>query len=164
VEQVSRVLECCWSFSNADNSTGAILYGNAIYSIGSILIAAAAQVRSFRFMIAGRIIAALGDIATQIAQYKIFSSWFPPSSGFASTLGLELGIGKIGSFVGKSSANIIAKVSRASRFWRHIANLCVEHWQFCLGLLGRGLYVSAQSYDTEVATQLEAHSTSSGYE
>jgi len=61
-------------------------------------------------MIAGRIIAALGDIATQIAQYKIFSSWLPPSSGFASTLGLELGIGKIGSFVGKSSANVIAKV------------------------------------------------------
>lgn len=64
-------------------------------------------------MIAGRIVAALGDIATQIAQYKIFSSWFPPNSGFASTLGLELGIGKIGSFVGKSSANIIAKVSRS---------------------------------------------------
>lgn len=88
-----------------------MLYGNAIYTVGSILIAAAAQVRSFRFMIAGRVIAALGDIATQVAQYKIFSSWFPPSNGFASTLGLELGIGKIGAFVGKSSANVIAKVS-----------------------------------------------------
>lgn len=43
------------------------------------------------------------------AQYKIFSSWFPPSNGFASTVGLELGIGKIGAFVGKSTANIIAK-------------------------------------------------------
>lgn len=46
-------------------------------------------------MIFGRVILALGDIATQIAQYKIFSSWFPPSNGFASTLGLELGIGKV---------------------------------------------------------------------
>jgi hypothetical protein len=28
-------------------------------------------------------------------RYKIFSSWFPPSHGFAATLGLELGIGKV---------------------------------------------------------------------
>jgi len=45
-------------------------------------------------MICGYVILALGDIATQIAQCKIFSSWFQPSHGFASTLGLELGIGK----------------------------------------------------------------------
>ncbi|KKY27251.1 putative major facilitator superfamily transporter [Phaeomoniella chlamydospora] len=88
---------------------GAILYGNMIYSVGSILVAGAAQVRSFKFMIAGRVILALGDIATKVAQYKIFSSWFPPNNGFASTLGLELAIGKIGAFVGKSSANVIAK-------------------------------------------------------
>lgn len=54
-------------------------------------------------------IQALGDVATQVAQYKIFSSWFPPSSGFASTLAFELGIGKIGSFVGKATANVISK-------------------------------------------------------
>ncbi|TDZ21423.1 Major facilitator superfamily domain-containing protein 1 [Colletotrichum orbiculare MAFF 240422] len=88
---------------------GAMLYGNIIYSIGSILVAAAAQTRSFNFMIGGRVILALGDIATQVAQYKVFSSWFSPNNGFASTLGLELGIKKIGGFVGKSSANIIAR-------------------------------------------------------
>ncbi|PMD52312.1 major facilitator superfamily transporter [Hyaloscypha bicolor E] len=87
----------------------AILYGNVIYTVGSILVAAATTVRSYKFMIFGRVVLALGDIATQIAQYKIFSSWFPPSHGFAATLGLELGIGKIGGFVGKSTANIIAK-------------------------------------------------------
>lgn len=65
--------------------------------------------RSYKFMLGGRVILAFGDIATQVAQYKIFSSWFPPNHGFAATLGLELGIGKIGSFVGKSTANIIAK-------------------------------------------------------
>ncbi|KAJ5738438.1 hypothetical protein N7493_001593 [Penicillium malachiteum] len=86
-----------------------IVYGNIVYSLGSILVAAAAQVRSFNFMIGGRIILAFGDIATQIAQYKMFSSWFAPSNGFASTLGLELAIGKVGGFVGKSTANIIAK-------------------------------------------------------
>ncbi|KAJ5864648.1 uncharacterized protein N7529_006564 [Penicillium soppii] len=86
-----------------------IVYGNVVYTIGSILVAAATTVRSFNFMIGGRIILALGDIATQIAQYKMFSSWFPPSNGFASTLGFELAIGKIGGFVGKSTANIIAK-------------------------------------------------------
>ncbi|KAF7158672.1 hypothetical protein CNMCM6106_005462 [Aspergillus hiratsukae] len=86
-----------------------IIYGNAVYTIGSILVAAATTVRSFNFMIGGRVILALGDIATQIAQYKMFSSWFPPSNGFASTLGFELAIGKIGGFVGKSTANVIAK-------------------------------------------------------
>ncbi|KAL1607897.1 hypothetical protein SLS60_002835 [Paraconiothyrium brasiliense] len=88
---------------------GAMLYGNAIYSIGSILVAGAAQTRSYKFMIAGRVVRALGDIATQVAQYKVFSSWFAPGNGFASTLGFELGVGKIGAFAGKASANIIAK-------------------------------------------------------
>lgn len=85
-----------------------MLYGNAIYSLGAILIAAATQVRSYKFMIVGSVIQSLGDIATQVAQYKMFSSWFAPSNGFASTLGFELGLGKIGSFVGQSTANIIA--------------------------------------------------------
>ncbi|KAJ4487529.1 MFS transporter [Lentinula aciculospora] len=88
---------------------GAMLYGNAIYSIGAVLIAAATTVRSYKFMIFGTVIQAFGDIATQVAQYKVFSSWFAPSNGFASTLGFELGVGKIGSFVGKASANIIAE-------------------------------------------------------
>ncbi|GAT25696.1 MFS transporter [Aspergillus luchuensis] len=57
-------------------------------------LAAATTVRSFKFMVGGRIILSLGDIATQTAQYKMFSSWFPPSNGFASTLGFELAIGK----------------------------------------------------------------------
>ncbi|KAK7744634.1 hypothetical protein SLS53_003520 [Cytospora paraplurivora] len=87
---------------------GAILYGNAIYSVGAILIAAAAQVRSYKFMIGGVVVQAFGDIATQVAQYKMFSSWFAPSNGFASMLGFELGLGKIGSFVGKATANVIA--------------------------------------------------------
>lgn len=87
----------------------ALLYGNAVYSVGAILIAAAATVRSYKFMIVGVVIQALGDIATQVAQYKVFSSWFAPSNGFASTLGLELGLGKIGGFVGKATANIIAR-------------------------------------------------------
>ncbi|KAL4884922.1 major facilitator superfamily domain-containing protein [Aspergillus karnatakaensis] len=86
-----------------------MIYGNIVYTFGSILVAAATTVRSFNFMIGGRVILAFGDIATQIAQYKMFSSWFPPSNGFASTLGFELAIGKIGGFVGKSTANVIAK-------------------------------------------------------
>lgn len=72
-----------------------IVYGNIVYTIGSILVAAATTVRSFKFMVGGRIILSLGDIATQTAQYKMFSSWFPPSNGFASTLGFELAIGKV---------------------------------------------------------------------
>ncbi|KAH6974310.1 major facilitator superfamily domain-containing protein [Ilyonectria sp. MPI-CAGE-AT-0026] len=85
-----------------------MLWGNAVFSAGAILIAAATTVRNYKFMIFGVVVQALGDVTTQVAQYKIFSSWFPPSSGFASTLAFELGIGKIGSFVGKATANVIA--------------------------------------------------------
>lgn len=87
----------------------AMLWGNAIYTVGAIFVAAATTVRSYKFMIFGVIVQAFGDVATQVAQYKVFSSWFAPSDGFASTLGFELGIGKIGAFVGKATANIIAK-------------------------------------------------------
>lgn len=90
--------------------TGAILYGNIIYTVGSIIIGAAAQTRSYKLMIGGRVIAALGDIATQVAQYKIFSSWFPPSAGFASTLGIEYTVKRVGAFVGQVSAPQISKV------------------------------------------------------
>jgi hypothetical protein len=101
-----------------DQQQGAMLYGNILYSIGPILVAGAAQTRSYKFMMAGRVVRALGDIATQVAQYKVFSSWFAPRNGFASTLGFELGIGKIGAFAGKSSANIIAKkLGFAWVFW-----------------------------------------------
>lgn len=79
------------SYSHAEM----IVYGNIIYTLGSILVAAATTVRSFNFMIGGRIILAFGDIATQMAQYKMFSSWFAPSNGFASTLAFELAIGKV---------------------------------------------------------------------
>ncbi|QGI85736.1 hypothetical protein CEK25_012465 [Fusarium fujikuroi] len=72
-------------------------------------VAGAAQNRPYKFMMAGRVIRALGDIATQVAQYQVFSSWFAPGNGFASTLGFKLGIGKIGAFAGKFSANVISK-------------------------------------------------------
>lgn len=88
---------------------GAMVWGNIIYSLGSIIIAAATTIRGYKLMVGGMIIQSLGDIATQVAQYRIFSSWFAPSNGFASTLGLELGIGKIGSFVGQATANPISK-------------------------------------------------------
>jgi hypothetical protein len=82
-------------FTDRLGGTGCIVYGNIIYTIGSILIAGAAETRSYKFMIVGRVVASFGDIATQIAQYKVFSSWFPPNAGFASTLGFELGIKKV---------------------------------------------------------------------
>ncbi|KAJ1542246.1 hypothetical protein HK405_010089 [Cladochytrium tenue] len=99
--------------------SGALLYGNIVYTAGSVLVAAAATVRSYNFMIAAFVVQSIGtnplryvanhsDSMTQTAQYKVFCNWFAPSNGFASTLGLELGLGKIGSFVGQSTANIIA--------------------------------------------------------
>ncbi len=83
--------------------------GNIIYSIGSILVASATRCDP-SVPDQTRVILAVGDIATQVAQYKVFSSWFPPNNGFASTLAFELAIKKIGGFVGKASANPIAVV------------------------------------------------------
>lgn len=93
---------------------GALLYGNIVYSVGAILVAAAAQVRSFNFMIGGRVVLAIGDIATQVAQYQVFSAWFAPNNGFASTLGIELMTAKLGALAGTGSANVIAKVRRSA--------------------------------------------------
>jgi MFS family permease len=45
---------------------GALVWGNIIYSLGSIVIASATQVRSYKLMIGGIVIQALGDIATQV--------------------------------------------------------------------------------------------------
>lgn len=87
-----------------------LFWGNLVYSVGSILNAAAAQVRSFDFMIGANVIMSLGDISTQVAQYQVFSSWFAPGSGFASTLGLELMVAKCGGLASAASANAIAKV------------------------------------------------------
>ena len=115
-------------FSIWANLICAILYGNAIYPVGSILVTAAAQTRSYKFLVGGRVILALGDIATQVAQYKIFSSWFPPHNGFALTLGLDLGIGKIGAFR-NSSAHVIAKVHPHLPHWYDQPILTfLEHW------------------------------------
>ncbi|KAG4288588.1 hypothetical protein FPRO06_03410 [Fusarium proliferatum] len=85
-----------------------MLCGTAVDTFGAIMVASATQVRSFKFMIVGSVIESLGEVAVSTAQYKILSSWFAPSSGFASSVGIEHGIGKIGSFVAKSTANIIA--------------------------------------------------------
>lgn len=88
---------------------GALVWGNAVYSLGSVAVAAAAQARSFPAMAGGRVVLALGDIATQVAQYQVFSAWFAPGRGFAATLGLELTVAKLGALAGTGSANAIAR-------------------------------------------------------
>lgn len=97
-------------FTDRFGGASLLFWGNIVYSIGSILNAAAAQVRSFDFMIGANVIMSLGDISTQVAQYQVFSSWFAPGNGFASTLGLELMVAKCGGLAGTASANAIAKV------------------------------------------------------
>ncbi|KAF5641474.1 major facilitator superfamily transporter [Fusarium tjaetaba] len=61
---------------------GAMLYGNLIMTAGALVIAGAATCRSFPLMIFGKVTAALGDIATQIAYYRVFAGWFAPGGGF----------------------------------------------------------------------------------
>lgn len=87
-----------------------LLYGNAVYSVGSVLMAGAAQMRNYKFFIVARIVMSLGDCSTQIAQYQVFSAWFAPSNGFASTLGIELMFNKLGAFAGSGTSNVINSV------------------------------------------------------
>ncbi|KAF5656055.1 major facilitator superfamily transporter [Fusarium circinatum] len=89
--------------------TSAMLYGNLIMTAGALIIAGAATCRSFPLMIFGKATAALGDIATQIAYYRVFAGWFAPGGGFGTTIGLQIGIARIGGFVGSSTANVISK-------------------------------------------------------
>lgn len=85
-----------------------LFYGNIVYSLGSLLIAVAVQVKSFNFMMGASVIMALGDLSTQVAQYQVFTSWFAPGNGFASTLGFEIMVNKCGALAGAGSANPIA--------------------------------------------------------
>lgn len=89
---------------------GAMLYGNLIMTAGAFVIAGAATARSYPLMIFGKVTAALGDIATQIAYYRVFSAWFAPGGGFGTTIGLQIGIARIGGFVGSATANVFSKV------------------------------------------------------
>ncbi|KAF4445771.1 hypothetical protein F53441_10520 [Fusarium austroafricanum] len=88
---------------------GAMLYGNLIMTAGALVIAGAATCKSYPLIIFGKVTAALGDIATQIAYYRVFSGWFAPGGGFGTTIGLQIGIARVGGFVGSSTANVISK-------------------------------------------------------
>jgi fucose permease len=75
-----------------------MVLGKALYTVGTILVAAAVTVRSYPFMVVGRIVAAFGDITTEIAEYKMFSSWFAPSQGFALLVALRHASAKVRSY------------------------------------------------------------------
>lgn len=72
-----------------------MVFGKALYTLGTILVAAAVTIRSYPFMVVGRIVAAFGDITTEIAEYKMFSSWFAPSQGFALLVALRHASAKV---------------------------------------------------------------------
>lgn len=126
-----------------------LFYGNIVYSVGSLLIAAAAHIRSYPFMIVGHIISSFGDVSTQVAQYQVFSSWFAPSNGFASTLGLELMVQKLGAHAGSETSNTISKVTfLAIRIPpRLLIHTSPEHWLF----MG---YTGSRSSSTSSQTSL----------
>ncbi|EOD43208.1 putative mfs transporter protein [Neofusicoccum parvum UCRNP2] len=88
---------------------GGVIVGSAVGVTGSIIVASAVQVRSYKLMVFGSGVLALGNIFNATARYRLFSSWFPPSHGFALTLSLELAAAKIGLLVSKATANVIAE-------------------------------------------------------
>lgn len=106
---------------------------------GALVIAGAATCRSFPLMIFGKVAAALGDIATQIAYYRVFAGWFAPGGGFGTTVGLQIGIARIGGFVGSSTANVISKVRDLKSSYRktwELTSLFIRIPETSLGSFG----------------------------
>jgi hypothetical protein len=107
-------------------------------------------------MIFGKVAAALGDIATQIAYYRVFAGWFAPGGGFGTTIGLQIGIARIGGFVGSSTANVISKVRDLKSSYRKAWELTSLFIRIPETLLG-----SSGSVHASPSSQTCAHLSSS---
>ncbi|KZT03245.1 MFS general substrate transporter [Laetiporus sulphureus 93-53] len=83
----------------------------AFHLAGSIVMAGAAtnNLNSYHVLIAGKVIAAIGDGSLDNAQHRIFSTYFAPGRGFAFSIGAIWGIANLAQFTGQSTANIITK-------------------------------------------------------
>ncbi|KIM61697.1 hypothetical protein SCLCIDRAFT_865222 [Scleroderma citrinum Foug A] len=98
---------------------------------GSIVQAATAteKINSYSLLMAGRVIAALGQGSLDIAQHKIFATYFAPGKGFAVSMGMMGSIAILFHFVGQSTANVIAKESH-SYSWTLWISAFISFWSF----------------------------------
>lgn len=78
---------------------------------GSIILAGAAtnNLNSYPLLIAGKVVAAIGDGSLDNAQHRIFSTYFAPGRGFAGSIGAIWGVANLAQFTGQATANIITE-------------------------------------------------------
>ncbi|KAG1732634.1 MFS general substrate transporter [Suillus paluster] len=83
----------------------------AFHLVGAAIEAGATTngLNSYHVLMAGKIIAAIGDGSLDNAQHKIFSTYFAPGNGFAVSIGLIWSMANLAQYVGQSTANVMSK-------------------------------------------------------
>ncbi|TFK71180.1 MFS general substrate transporter [Pluteus cervinus] len=80
----------------------------AFHFAGALVMGGSASINSYPLLVAGKVIAAIGDGSLDNAQHRIFSTYFAPGRGFAFSIGAIWSIANLAQFTGQSTANIIA--------------------------------------------------------
>ncbi|KAJ7075249.1 MFS general substrate transporter [Mycena belliarum] len=65
--------------------------------------------RSYPVLVLGKVVAAVGDGSLDNAQHRIFSTYFAPGKGFASSIGIIWSIANLAQYTGQTTANIITR-------------------------------------------------------
>ncbi|KIJ60911.1 hypothetical protein HYDPIDRAFT_116594 [Hydnomerulius pinastri MD-312] len=87
------------------------VYLAAFHFAGALVEAGATtnHLNSYPVLVAGKVLAAIGDGSLDNAQHKIFATYFAPGHGFAFSIGVIWSMANLAQFTGQSTANIIAK-------------------------------------------------------
>jgi MFS family permease len=80
----------------------------SLIALGNILVAISTNLRSFKLMILGRVMYGLGSGSITIVQGTILSHWFR-GRGLAITLGMEIAVSRLASFLSMATAMPIAE-------------------------------------------------------
>ncbi|KAJ7581826.1 MFS general substrate transporter [Mycena floridula] len=64
---------------------------------------------SYPVLVLGKVVAAIGDGSLDNAQHRIFSTYFAPGKGFASSIGIIWSVANLAQYTGQSTANVITQ-------------------------------------------------------
>ncbi|KAG0706227.1 major facilitator superfamily domain-containing protein [Suillus ampliporus] len=83
----------------------------AFHLVGAAVEAGATTngLNSYHVLMAGEIIAAIGDGSLDNAQHKIFTTYFAPGNGFGVSIGLIWSMANLAQYIGQSTANVMSK-------------------------------------------------------
>ncbi|KAG2344649.1 MFS general substrate transporter [Suillus weaverae] len=83
----------------------------AFHLVGAAVEAGATTngLNSYHVLMAGKIIAAIGDGSLDNAQHKIFTTYFAPGNGFGVSIGIIWSMANLAQYVGQSTANVMSE-------------------------------------------------------